>query len=226
MHWSGSSICWWQVQTFVCQNELMVMRHGCGRCRRNAACSQAAEDRRERVGGAFRRSGQSERGSAVVPERVLLICTVERGTLVTSQGFDFLLDLAAAAHDSGRRPLGSGLRAHGAARQGHASGLFSVSPPRHKVQGIFHQRQKRNIKGALGERGRASSQVEAEARARAIWETGAPRGRCPEAARERTPYIRANARAREQTRARAHTHTHTQTHYPSSGASPGVFASA
>jgi hypothetical protein len=47
MHWSwsaGSSICWWQVQTIrscVCQNELMFMRHGCGR-RRNAACSPSA----------------------------------------------------------------------------------------------------------------------------------------------------------------------------------------
>ncbi len=108
---------------------------------------------------------------------------------------------------------GKGLGAHGAARQGHADTaavIFSVSPPRHQVHGISHQRQKRNIRGALGERGRASSQV--EARACALWKTGAPRGRCPEAARERPPYIRANARAREHTHTHTHTHAHTHTH--------------
>jgi hypothetical protein len=88
--------------------------------------------------------------------------------------------------------------------------LFSVSPPRDKVHSIFHQRQKRNIKGALGERGRASSQVEAEARACAIWKTGAPRGRRQKrrASGHRT-YARTHVRGNTHKHARTHTHSHT-----------------
>jgi hypothetical protein len=89
----------WQLQTirfwFFCQNELMVMRHGSGRCRRNAACSPSAEHGVDASASAGRSEATGNEREGAQRE-----CW---SSALWREGFTFT-----AAHGSGTRPL-SGL---------------------------------------------------------------------------------------------------------------------